>query len=85
LFPDIGLDDMRMLGGNASDILQKFQTESRQLIDILQARHFICHNLKIYVNILCGLDPARFLPDSDSTFQIILDPGAILHIFHISM
>jgi len=34
---DIGLDDMRMLGGNASDILQKFQTDSRQLIDSLQA------------------------------------------------
>jgi hypothetical protein len=47
LFPDIGLDDMRMLGGNASDILQKFQTESRQLIDILQARHFIHHNIEI--------------------------------------
>jgi hypothetical protein len=49
LFPDIGLDDMRMLGGNASDILQKFQTESRQLIDILQARHFIHPNSKFQI------------------------------------
>lgn len=38
---DLGLDDARMLEGNASEVLQKFQSDSRQLVDLVQARDTI--------------------------------------------